>query len=161
MYAVAAVAFGFERAKAVAWLHKESLAGSLTEPEARFVFDSAGPPGRFRLQFEAMWALAWALGVAPELDFAEDCDARFVSMLPNLKECESSGRFRHNITPRLLEPIVAACDLAYCLHWAIRESELAGAPPPGKLKHYLVVERRRALEWLLSAESWDEVSLDT
>ncbi len=59
------------------------------------------------------------------------------------------------------DQIVSAADLAYCLHWAIRQSELEGKRPPGKVPPYVVVERRRALEWLLSDEDWDDVPLDT
>jgi hypothetical protein len=82
-------------------------------------------------------------------------------MLPNLKVSQSSGDFRKKAHPRPLEQVVAACDLAYYLHWAIRQAELSGKQPPGNLKSYVVVERRRALEWLLSKEDWDEVPLDT
>jgi len=41
------------------------------------------------------------------------------------------------------------------------EAELIGEWIPGNLKPYVVVERRRALDWLLSKEAWDDVSLDT
>jgi hypothetical protein len=161
MNAVAATAYGFDKAKAIAWLNQEALTGSLSEQERRFVFEGAGQADRFKVQVEGMWALAWAMGIANELNFAKDCDRRFVTMLPNLKQNQSSEDFRKKANPRPLEQVVAASDLAYCLHWAIRQSELTGKRPPGNLKPYLVVERRRALEWLLSKESWDEVPLDT
>ncbi len=82
-------------------------------------------------------------------------------MLPNLKQSQSSTDFRKKANPRPLEQIVMACDLAYFLHWAIRQAELSGKQPPANLKPYVIVERRRALEWLLSKEAWDEVPLDT
>jgi hypothetical protein len=161
MNAVAATAYGFDKAKAIVWLNQESLTDSLSEQEKRFVFEGAGQPDRFKVQVEGMWALAWAMGIANELNFAKDCDSRFVRMLPNLKQSQSSADFRKNANPRPLEQVVAACDLAYCLHWAIRQSELTGKRSSGNLKPYVVVERRRALEWLLSQEAWDEVLLDT
>lgn len=161
MNAVVATAYGFDKAKAIAWLNQETLTDSVSEQEKRFVFEGAGQPDRFKVQVEGMWALAWAMGIANELNFAKDCDNRFVTMLPNLKQSQSSADFRKKANPRPLEQVVAACDLAYCLHWAIRQSELTGKRPPGNLKPYVVVERRRALEWLLSKEAWDEVPLDT
>jgi hypothetical protein len=161
MNAVAATAYGFDKAKAIAWLKQEALTDSLSEQERRFVFEGIGQPNRFQVQVEAMWALAWAMGIVNEMDFGKDCDNRFVTMLPNLKQSQSSSEFRKKSNPRSLEQVVAALDLAYCLHSATRESGLTGKRPPGNLDADLVVERRRALEWLLSKEAWDEVPLDT
>src|SRR4051812_23431224 len=70
MNAVAATAYGFEKAKAVAWLNQEALTDSLSEQEKRFVFEGAGQPDRFKVQVEGMWALSWAMGIASELNFA-------------------------------------------------------------------------------------------
>jgi len=161
MNAVAATAYGFDKTKAIAWLNQEALTDSLSEQEKRFVFEGAGQTDRFKEQVESMWALAWAMGIVNELNFAKDCDNRFVTTLPNLKQSQSSADFRKKANARPLEQVVAACDLAYCLHWAIRQSELTGKQPLENLKSYVVVERRRALEWLLSKEPWDQVPLDT
>lgn len=161
MNVVAATAYGFDRERAIAWLKREALTGSLNEQERRFVFEGLGQPDRFKVGIEGMWALAWALGMVSELNFGKDCDSRFATMLPNLKQSQSSTDFRKKASPRPLQQIVAACDLAYCLHWAIRQAELMGKQPPASLKPYVIVERRRGLEWLLSQEAWDEVSLDT
>lgn len=161
MNAVAAIAYGFDKSKAIAWLNQEGLTDSLSEQERRFVYDGVGQSDRFKLQVEGMWALAWAMGIVSELNFGKDCDNRFVTMLPNIKQSQNSADFRKNVNPHQLEEVVAACDLAYCLSWGIRQSELTGKRLPGNLKPYVVVERRRALEWLLSKEAWDEVPLDT
>lgn len=161
IHAVAATAYGFDKAKAIGWLNQEALIDSRCETEKRFVFEAVGDPYRFKVQVEGMWALAWATGFASTLDFARDCDDRFAAVLPNLKQGQSSADFRRQAKPRTLEQVVAACDLAYCLHWGIREAELTGRRPPGHLKPWVVIERRRALEWLLGKEAWDEVPLDT
>lgn len=161
MNAIAATAYGFDKAKAIAWLKQEALSDSLSEQERRFVFEGIGQPNHFQSQVEGIWALVWAMGIVREMSFAKDCDNRLAAMLPNLKLSQNSGEFREKANPRSLEQVVAACDLAYCLHWAIRQSELSGKRPPGNLKAYVVVERRRALEWLLSTQAWDEVRLDT
>jgi hypothetical protein len=108
-----------------------------------------------------MWALTWAIGIVSELNFAKDCDNHFVLLLPNLKQNQSSSEFRNRINPRPIEQVVAACDLAYCLHWAIRELELHGKPSPDGFKAYRIIERRRALDWFLSKKQWDEIPLDT
>lgn len=161
MNALAATAYGFDKVRAIDWLKHEVLTDSLTQQERRFLFEDVGQPNRFQVQVEGMWALAWAMRIVNEMNFGKECDNRFAATLPNLKVNQSSEEFRNTASPRPLEQVVAACDLAYCLHWAVRQSELSGKRPPGNLKPYLVVERRRALEWLLTKESWDEVPLDT
>lgn len=108
-----------------------------------------------------MWALAWALGLVQELDFWKDCDNGFVTMMPNLKTEESGEEVRSKSRLRPVDELASACDTAYCLHWAVRQSELEGKRPPDALKPYVVIERRRALEWLLGDEPWDALSLDT
>ncbi len=74
MNAVAATAYGFDKAKAIAWLNQEELIDSLSEQEKRFIFEGVGQPDRFKVQVESMWALAWAMGITNELNFAKDCD---------------------------------------------------------------------------------------
>ncbi|MEI6196637.1 MAG: DUF4272 domain-containing protein [Verrucomicrobiota bacterium] len=161
MNVVAAVAYGFDQAKAIAWLKQEALIDLLSEVEKSFVFHGIGQPDRFKVQIEGMWALAWALGVVNELKFESDCDNRFALLLPNLNQGQSSSEFRNRINLRPIEEVIAACDLAYCLHWAIRESELHGRPLPDGFKKYRISERRRALDWYLSKKQWTEVILDT
>jgi hypothetical protein len=161
MNAVAAVAYGFDKAKAIAWLQQEALERVLTEPERKFIVQGEGAPEPFRAQIEAMWALAWAIGMVSELDFGKECDRGFAARLPNLKHAEPSLALRRRSRLRSLGDVVSACDLAYCLHWAIAQSSIDGVPPPRSLKPNIVIERRRALEWLLSSESWNEISLDT
>lgn len=161
LHAVAASAYGFDKTKVASWLKQEALSDSLSKQEKRFVVDGSGQADRFKTQVESIWALAWAMGVVKELNFTKDCDDSFVAQLPNLRWNQSSADFRKKINSRPLKEIVSACDLAYCLHWAIRQSEIDGKPLAGNLKPYVVIERRRALEWLLSNEEWDDVPLDT
>jgi hypothetical protein len=159
--AVAAASYGFDKAKALDWLRQEKLTTLLTDAEIRFLERGEGSPQVFQVQVEGMWALGWAISLVSQLDFWKDSDNRFVTLLPNLKANQSSAEWRQKAKLRPTDDVVAACDLAYCLHWAVRQSEIEGKQPPARLKPYVVVERRRALEWLLSEERWDAVSLDT
>lgn len=156
---VAASSYGFDRARAIAWLKQEGLFGFLTDRENRFLIDGVGDPEPFREQVEGMWALAWALGIVSELEFDKQCDDNFVEVFPTSDQ--SSAGFRAKVKPRPLEEVIAALDLAYCLHWAVRDAMIRGKPIPGNLDPVVVIERRRALEWLVSKDEWDEVTLDT
>ncbi len=57
--------------------------------------------------------------------------------------------------------IAKALDLAYCLHWSIRDAEIHGREIPRVLSPNVIIQRRKALEWMFSEENWDEVTLDT
>ncbi len=159
--AVAAASYGFDKAKALAWLKQEKIDDLLTPTESKFLVAGEGNPQAFQMQIEGMWALAWALNMVPQLDFWKDCDDRFVATLPNLKISQSGADWYSKARIRAADEIVASCDLAYCLHWCVRQAQLEGKTPPGRLKAHVVTERRRALEWLLSEDNWDTVSLDT
>lgn len=161
LHVLAAVAYGFDRMKALAWLKQEKLEKLLTPTESAFVTSGVGTPMTFQVQIEAMWALAWALGLVPQIDFWKDCDNRFAAMLPDLKINQSGAEWHAKARMRSADELITACDLAYCLHWAARQAQLEHKAPPVRLKSYVVEERRRSLEWLLSNEQWDAVSLDT
>ncbi|MBI3910551.1 MAG: DUF4272 domain-containing protein [Armatimonadetes bacterium] len=160
LHAVAAVSFGFDRRRALDWLEREELVSQLTPLEAAFIH-GRGSAERFQVQVEALWALAWALAIVPRLDFGTVCSDDFVEMLPDLKAGAGGGSLRKQARLRPLIELVEALDLAYCLHWGIREAELRRKRAPGRVAPYVVEERRRALEWLLSDQEWDEVQLDT
>jgi len=82
-------------------------------------------------------------------------------MLPNLNTRESGDKIRRDASLRSTDQLVAALDLAYCLHWAVVDAELHGDELVG-LYGMGVRERRHALEWLLNEDDeWDDVPLDT
>ena len=111
-------------------------------------------------QIEGMWALCWCLGIVPELDFSKPCSNDFVKLLPDLKRNEPGDEFRKKAVLRDPREVVAQCDLAYCLHWGVIHAELSGKRQRA-IKSYMIIERRRALEWMVSDDPWDELSLDT
>ncbi len=104
---------------------------------------------------------SWAIGIVPKLDFGKECDSKFVTMLPNLKIEETSHVLRSKIKPRAINEIIATCDIAYYLHWAVRQAHLTGSTSFGKVQLYVIEERHRALEWLLSNHQPDKVPHDT
>ncbi len=161
MHALAAAAYGFDRQKAIQWLSDESIIGYLTETEKRFLETGNGSTEIFMMQIEGMWALGWALSIVNTLDFLKDCDNRFVSMFPDLKKMQSASLFRKSLKLRTTKEILQKCDLAYCLHWAIVEASHSGKKLPTALKPYVIIERRHALEWLITPEDWVDTPLDT
>jgi Domain of unknown function (DUF4272) len=161
MLCVAATAYGFDHAKANDWLKRQATTDQLTGTERSYLATGVGNKQQFMRQIEGMWALAWAIGLVLDLDFASRCSQAFVTMLPNLKADNSAVEFRSKAFVRPAIEIIAALDLAYCLHWAVRDAELSATPMLGKVDPWIIVERRRALEWLVSENSWDDVQMDT
>jgi Domain of unknown function (DUF4272) len=159
---VVAVSFGFPRTQSLEWLRKWGIVNALSRPEEEYLNNQApAMTSFFRLQVDALWALSWVAGIVRDLDFVGRCDANFVSVLPHLKISESPQPFLDRISLRNPADVAIKRDLAYCLHWAIREARLQGLSSPGVLPAELVIERRRALEWSLSSEDWQDISLDT
>jgi hypothetical protein len=161
LHTLAAVAFGFDKQKALAWVNSEGIFSDFTDDENVVLQSGKKVPSQFKFQIEGMWALAWALGLIPAIDFLKPCDQTFAALLPDLISAESSLNLRAKISLRPIEQQYEMCDLAYCLHWAVRERELKGFGVPFDLASYVIPERRRALEWLICDEPWNEIALDT
>jgi hypothetical protein len=162
LHALIAVSHGFPRDLVKAWLAQEALMSALTASERRYLESGDATDDEFyRGLSESIWALVWALGMAPKLNFANPCPNDLVRVFPNLKTAEGSSAFRGRAQRRSTEELLTAADLAYCLHWAIADAALRGGEVPGRVPAWVIIERRRALEWVLSDEDWDEVPLDT
>jgi hypothetical protein len=158
-----ACGYGFPKPKALDWLKQEHLSDCLTDPEAEFLAGKAeAKRTAFQWRVEALWALAWAAGYFDSLDFGQSCSDDLVKMLPNLNTHASSEAFREKSKLRSAEEVLPMVDLAYSLHWAVREEGLRGQVyKPGKVQSQVIVERRLGLEWLICDESWEDVLLDT
>lgn len=161
MHAAVASAAGFETDRAISWLRKERLIEALASDERACLFEGNGKEALYPARVEAIWALAWVIGLAPTIRFDRSCDDNLVDLLPNLENAEASKSFRASIHIRSLEYVISACDLAYCLHWAIRDTQLRGLKPPNTLEPCTIIERRRALEWAIGESAWEDVQLDT
>ena len=125
------------------------------------MFDNVGDERHINDQVEGVHAFAWSLKFVASLDFDDFCTDDLVKLIPDLKAGESSASFRARAKLRGPEEIGSACDFAYCLDWAVVNASLGNKELPGPIGAYVITERRRALEWMLADEDWDEVSLDT
>ena len=161
LHVTAACAYGFNRKNAREWLVQEDITATLTNTESAFINDGFGNTEQFKAQIEGMWALFWALGLIPNMNFSESCDVNFVSLLPNLKILQPASLIKAKVKCRSLDEIIEACDLAYCLHWGVQEAKVTGKTLPNGINSFVIMERRKALEWLISSDDWDNVSLDT
>ena len=160
-----AVSYGFDRDITYSWLEKENLVNDMFENEKKFIMENNKESDDillYKTQIEAAYALCWSISIAHELDFGCSCPNNFITLLPNLKEKESSSKFREKAHLISKNEIIKALDLAYCLHWAIVEARVNNKNNKTNVEPYVIIERRRALEWILSYDSdWYDVNLDT
>ncbi|WP_294120690.1 DUF4272 domain-containing protein [Sphingomonas sp.] len=161
LHAVAAASYGFSKRNARAWLEQEGLWSKLEGDEERFLLSPVGQTALFQWQVQGIYILAWALGVIEAVNLWKPCPDDLVLKLPNVKVAPSTTELRGSLALRSLEEIAGAADLAYCLHWAVRDARLSGRAAPGDIEETEIMERRRALEWLISDEDWYAISLDT
>ena len=161
LHVCAACASGLDLDEGQVWLKKEGLFDKLTQYELEFLTPNPLPTALFLYRIEAIWALAWIVSLVPQLDFTKGCRDDFVEMMPELLTQESSLTFREKARLRQIGEVAAACDLAHCLHWGIRQAAITGQKQPGRVHEYVVEERRRALDWFISDEPWQEWHLDT
>lgn len=161
--AVVASSYGFSKNKAMKWLEREGAVNHLAESEKEYLQSESDEMANAQKQWqvEALWALAWCVGCHDQLDFADSCSDGFIQMLPDIAKDESTERFRETLNLRNVPEILQKADLAYCLHWAVRDAETRGHKAPGKVPGNVVAERRRALDWVIAEDQWDDLTLDT
>jgi hypothetical protein len=169
--AVLAASFGAPPENTAAWLEVNGLREHATDPEWKFMAQGEGPAELYGLHIEALWALAWLLGVADELDPSQYCGDGLALWLPDTGGGESFAdwqkRSLHVLRPA--EEAAALLDLHYCLDWGHVQALMDGTPPPGSTQPYVVGQRRWALEWAVVFSGpyheppppWDEVDLSS
>jgi hypothetical protein len=158
---IVAASFGLDRSEARKWFEREGLWLKLTPEERRFILHGSDDLDAFQVRTEALWALGWVLGVVHDLDFGAYNRDHFDADVPDEQSDELTATWRSTVRCRSFDEIAAACDLAYCLHWAIVEARIRKQETPGKVRGYVIWQRRHALEWVLSDEDWDDVPMDT
>jgi Domain of unknown function (DUF4272) len=159
--AVAAADYGLPSEKSYKWLESQNLIKHLEPAEEAFLLHGKGSKTVFQWQVEGAFALSWALSLYASMSFDTPCPDDLVHKMPNLKELETIEAFKAKLSLRDSTEIFEAADLAYCLSWAARDSQLIGTSFPKQIQIGVLMERRRALEWLICDESWYEISLDT
>ena len=163
--------FGMPPDLAMAWLLDAHLIDHLTEPEWRYVATGEGDARSFALHAEALFALAWLLGITWDLDPRWPWPEGLVPRLPDLAGGEPFAAWRSRTLTALQRPALAAVqlDLHYCLDRAYQEAEWRGLSLPGTIGSNAIAQRRWALEWAVlftgprhgPPVGWEDVDLST
>jgi hypothetical protein len=161
--------FGMPPELAMQWLLEGRLVQRLTPPEWQFVAANEGDQLVFALHLEAMYGLAWVLGLTPSLDPHQPPPPDLMRRLPDLPNGESFTGWRSRTLAAPREPAEAAAllDLYYCLDWAYLHAEREHRQLPGELDSNAIGQRRWALEWAVvfsgpyhdGPAGWEEIDL--
>jgi hypothetical protein len=83
------------------------------------------------------------------------------SLCPDLRYDQDGAKFVERMKLRPHEDIFRMLDLYYRAHWWTRNAQLTGQKT-GALSIDIIMERRKALEWVLDGtENWDSVNMST
>jgi hypothetical protein len=160
--AVAVKGKGLEQEHVEAFLEDKRARSFLSPKELAFI-DDAEPSEHDRIQFawqyECAWVMLWALKFLDgPLEFPGSiCDVpKLVEIVRDTQDLTWNGTHVPN-------NILNEADLIYRYHWAVRQASLDGTPTPGGLEAGVVMERHKALNWLISYcdADWDDVGTDT
>ena len=110
--------------------------------------------------YEAYWALCWCLGLVRDISHASkicDCD-KAISFVIRARDQQD---FIYKCRLRTVKEILDMQDLYHRYHWAVNDSKVNPDSAIGKINPSIVIERRRALEWILSQEEdWYDIPLN-
>ncbi|KUL39649.1 DUF4272 domain-containing protein [Actinoplanes awajinensis] len=169
LHVVVARCFGMPTEAAMSWLLTSHLVELVTPPEWQFVIGAKGDHRSFVLHHDAVFALAWLLGLGRHLDPAVPPDDHLMAQMPDLPSGETFGRWRSRslVAARDAAEAAVLLDLYYCLDWAFQEAEQSGRPLPGEVDSNAIGQRRWALEWAVifhgpyhdKPPEWEEVDL--
>src|SRR5687767_9756547 len=147
LHVVVARCFGMPTEAAMSWLLGSHLVDLVTPPEWQFVIGAKGDHRSFVLHHDAVFALAWLLGLSRHLDPTVPPDDGLMVQMPDLPAGETFGNWRSRSLVAVRDPAEAAVllDLYYCLDWAYQESEQMGRSLPGEVDSNAIGQRRWAL----------------
>ena len=110
---------------------------------------------------EALWALMWAGSLIPDLPINLPVPDSMATLVPNLQKNESGEKFSLKMRLRPYEELYQMLDLYYRVHWYTEDGRINGYST-SSINSDIVMERRKALEWLMDSSSqWDNISLNT
>ena len=148
------------------WLTDNDLIDELTKHEKHLLdtsFDELNEQEQIDLHWtiECLWAFTWIGNKHKELTLNTSIEDTLAAMFPSIEDNESVDEFIKDYKLRPEAEIFSMLDYFYRAHWVARNNNLNGIEDD-KVNLSIIMERRRALEWVCdSSLEWDDVSLDT
>lgn len=109
-------------------------------------------------QFEGYVILLWTLGLIDEITFPDTLvDPDSVTAI--VSACDTYKEFKEKCNLRNVNEVLDLADLTYRYNWYCVEAKIRDEDPV--INPEIVMERHRALNWLLTDAKWDKVEINT
>lgn len=111
--------------------------------------------------YEAYWAICWCLSLVDDIkNGGELCDcSKAISFVMNASSFED---FKSKCKLKNIDEILDMYDLYYRYNWTINNKFIDANTNIGNLNSSNVIERRRALEWVISdIDDWYDLQLNS
>ena len=147
------------------WIVTNNVHGYLTDHEASLLNReteciSEQEKADLAWSLDALWALMWAGNLVDYMDFSTPIPDSMYDLCPHIREGDGPQKFANRMKIRSFDEIYRSLDLYYRLHWYAFQNQLRDEFGVFDLSRF--IERRKALEWLVSPDStWDSISLNT
>lgn len=148
------------------WLSDNNLIDELTTTESSILnspSDELTDEENVNLYWslDALWAIVWATSLIEDLGFDQPIGDELASLSPNLKLNEGGHKYVDNMQLRSDKSLYEMRDLYYRVHWWVKEAS-RNDTVPDNISYGSVIERRKALEWIVDCEAeWECVDLAT
>lgn len=148
------------------WLVKKYGVEEYLTDKEREIFELKGTEQdaiEMMWKYEGFWVLMWSLGFIEKLDFPDKaCDTQYITEI--VGSFENVDEIIANSNLRDIEQILDEADLIFRYDWNCVDAMLNNRDADGGLDYEVVVERHKALNWLIEtvdAEDWDNVAAHT
>lgn len=145
----------------VPMLEKYNVSDCLNSKEKRIVDGTYSKQDAIDIdwEYESFWALVWYLGLVGDIsDASKLCDCP--TAVSFVRTSNSIEDFKSKCNPRSVKELLDMQDLYYRYHWAINDKKVNPNVSIGNINASNVIERRRALEWILSDKyDWYEIEM--
>jgi hypothetical protein len=152
---------GAPRDEVRAWAHDHGLLDGLTKRETAYWNGDDADKAEMSWRVEALYVLAWALGLNARLDPWSTYDPATADWFPRPLRDYDTSAFASRYALRSPDKIFAEADLDSCLDWLVVEQGLGRVRALPEAVATTIHARRHSLEWLTSDETWDAAPMDT
>lgn len=161
LYALTGLAHDADSRKLLSWLDSESLTHDILKGERQY-FSKAELTQQdiVRLSWnqEGLYTLGWCLGLVKELPYP-DGEAALDELFAVIPPRVGVDAFLARSQLVRSKDILQQADRYFCYHWILRHPECWKENVTLNLD--VVLERRRALEWVVCPMEYDDITLDT
>jgi hypothetical protein len=138
------------------WIARQGIDARLSEQERAILRksnDELTEQEKINLfwYLECLWAFMWAGSMADDLQLKEHAPDHMSSLSPDLQKNEDGSKFTTKMAVRNYEELYVMRDLYFRAHWHTEECRLKNLDAKG-FDGEIIMERRRALEWIMDPD---------